>query len=129
MLLSDEQERLKKTNRIVKKAPKEALQHSRSTGDLARTGDAGEDGVITRNDNSPPNLAALLKGFGSRRRKSSRADCAGVHITALCLHYASRNCPSAVLPNSHSPAAKQRLLGKPSSGMAHAIRAAVLMGF
>ena len=66
------QERLKKTNKLVKKAPK-AVQHSHSTGELraeANGQSSGTSNQLARNDRSPQNFAALLKSLGSAKRSS-----------------------------------------------------------
>ncbi|CAL8461872.1 g1403 [Coccomyxa elongata] len=65
------QERLKKTNKLVKKAPR-AVHHSHSTGELRAEADgqAGISNQLTRDDRSPQNFAALLKSLGSAKRTS-----------------------------------------------------------
>ncbi len=66
------QERLKKTNKLVKKAPR-AVHHSHSTGELRAEADGQSSGTsnqLTRNDRSPQNFAALLKSLGSAKRTS-----------------------------------------------------------
>lgn len=87
------QERLKKTNKLVKKAPK-AVHHSHSTGELHGESEGNlhasgsGDGQLARADRTPPNFAALLKSFGSARRSSSAKtdggpSSSGLHSGAL----------------------------------------------
>ena len=85
MSLCPLQERLRKTNRLVKKP--RAPQHSHSAGDVAAAGGAaagatphpqrgGADGaapVPVRNGRSPPNLAALLMGLGGSAKGGAAA--------------------------------------------------------
>ena len=94
------QERLKKTNKLVKK-PAKAVTHSKSTGELGADPNvlqpSGPKHQLSRNDRSQPNFTTLLKSFGSAKRASVKANGTPSGLSSFPLHLSRTAC---MLPDS-----------------------------